>query len=53
MTERLNRQLERWQAAEIISAEQRTEIQAFEQAHRDSEPRETESFVLFRGWFLP
>ena len=49
MTERLNRQLDRWQAAEIISTEQRTAIQAFEQAHGDSEPRETESFVLFRG----
>ena len=49
MAEQLERQLERWQAAELISGEQSTAIQAFEQAHSESQPQESETFVLFRG----
>ncbi len=51
MTEQLDRQLARWQAAEIISKEQRAAIGAFEQAHgpHNPESRDPEAFVLFRG----
>ena len=49
MTEQLERQLERWQAAELISGEQSTAIQAFEQAHSEPQPQESETFVLFQG----